>query len=142
MNTEYKIRHALPSDVAFVYSTWLNSYKRDSALGKSTRDTIFFNEYRFVVDYILNRPNVDVMVCCHPDEISVIFGYAVYEPGILHYVFVKEAFRRLGIAKALLTDARDAFEITTHRTSSGDLTGHTLAHNPFLLFKTLEGESK
>jgi len=51
-----------------------------------------------------------VVVVCDPEEPSVVWGFVVFEEGVLHYLYVKQAFRGLGIARALAAEALRGFE--------------------------------
>lgn len=116
MNTlEFDIRDAIDEDIPFIYATWLESYRYDSYFGKSHRNTIFFNDYKKVLDKILLESHVSV--ACVKEAPDTILGYMVHEPGVLHYVFVKGPFRRLKIATGLFNYAFDNPYITyTHKT--------------------------
>lgn len=149
----YQIRSAQPSDISFIYSSWLKSYKHGSELGKSTRTGVFFNSYREVLDAILQRSQT--FVACLIDEPEVILGYLVHEPladepftvdpiHILHYAFIKESFRRLGIGQMLLEHAKINPKLTyyTHKTillDKFDGAFSQMTYNPFLLY--VKGES-
>lgn len=136
-------RQALASDLPFIYKTWLNSYCGDSAIGKSVRKSVFHRDYAKVIDRILTDSGV--LIACQPDDPKVIYGYLVFEPRLLHYCFVKEAFRFSGIAKSLVVKAVGVqnLHVYTHHT------GHLkpilekypfLTYNPFVLYKEIEGK--
>lgn len=137
----WSIRLAVPADLSFIYSSWLNSYRSDSGIGRSTRKSIFFKEYNRVIDGILSDPFTRILVACLPDESNVICGFLAFAPGTLHYCFVKEDFRRFGIARSLAEEAlgEGVSEIwCTHRTelSRPIFQKNTeLQYNPFLLFQ-------
>jgi hypothetical protein len=82
-----------------------------------------------------------VTVACLPDNEDVILGYIVFQPNVLHYMFVKEAFRKFGIARFLYKESfGDNETITyTHKTLfvRDILSAHPLlTYNPFKLFNT------
>jgi hypothetical protein len=135
MTTEFNIRKATGQDLPFIYSTWLNSFKHSSNIGKSCRSTIFFEEYRQIIDNILAQS--EVRVACHHEVPDVIFGYAVYDPECIHYAFTKESFRKLGIAKKLLEPVMGTItpaKFHTHETFT--IKGWPLktSYNPFVLY--------
>lgn len=104
MKTDFVIRSSKGSDLPFIYSTWLESYRYDSNFGKSHRNTIFFEDYRKVVDLILL--NSETLVAASSEEPDIIYGYLVKEKhNVLHYIFVKGPFRRWGVGSALFTKA-------------------------------------
>lgn len=139
LKKQWLIRDAVPGDLAFIYNSWLLSYRDDSILALDTSRTIFFDQYSLVVDNLLETSNV--LVACKQDEENVIFGYLVYEGKVAHYAFVKEAFRELGIAQSLVAEAFGEGELSqlicTHRTQSSKpiFEDHKfLIYNPFLLY--------
>ncbi len=129
------IRPYHKDDSAFMYSTWLNSYHYDS-WARTTSKTVFFTQYKQVIDNILTRSMFTVAAL--KDDPEVILGYLISEPGIVHYLFVKEAFRKFGIATSLVKAVlqEDRF-IITHKTQRAKLAIKNKEHityNPFLLF--------
>jgi hypothetical protein len=139
-NSNWTIRRAHGDDLAFIYSTWVNSFRYDSSLGKSCRNSIFFPEYNRIVDHILISPETKVLVAVHKiEDNDIIIGYLVYEGPHFHYAFTKEAFRKFGVCKALFTHAKGTDTSSfTHKTFSLDpiLKKYSeLVYNPFPLFK-------
>ena|SRR5271165_6383887 len=118
MSAKFNIRIALPADLPFIYATWLESFRYDSNFGKSHRNNIFFEDYRKVVDLLLQIS--DIFVAVDQDDTNQIYAYLVREcPNTLHYVFTKGPFRRWGIAGALFEHAfgkRDYPVEYTHKT--------------------------
>ena len=47
------------------------------------------------------------------DDEDLIFGYIVFEPHIMHYVYVKEPFRNYGIGKRLIQEIEQPFQTAT-----------------------------
>ncbi len=141
--TDWIIRDAMDSDIAFIYRSWIDSYHANSSIGDCPK-SLFNREYKEVIDYILTFPTNGTKVACKPDEPDVIFGYVVYEkaklvgPYLVHYVYVKENFRKFGIARDLITSlAMDPRFIVTHRTDVAKkiLTKYPqILYNPFILF--------
>lgn len=104
-------RPALESDKSFILSSWLRSYRHcpDSNLA----DVFFFGAYRPIAEYLLAKCTVEVVTPEGKDDL--ILGYAVYEPGVVHWVYVKKDFRKNGIAKMLILKAgqNPAFTFST-----------------------------
>jgi GNAT superfamily N-acetyltransferase len=140
MTQEWTIRPAVGNDLAFIYSCWLNSYRSDSHIGSTCRKSVYYDSYNQVIDRILDEAYTLVRVAVDPNDENVIYGYAVYDPSTIHYVFVKEAFRELGIAASLLEHALKTTTEYSHRTRcvAELLNEHReLTYNPFSLFKKL-----
>lgn len=141
----WSIREAFPNELSFIYSTWLNSYRYDSFIGKACRNTVFFSEYPTVLDEILDKAKV--LVASFPDSPNVILSYLVYEPNILHYLFTKEVYRKNGIAMSLVVSAfGDLLKhgiYFSHRTFTAEpiLQKYEsyLNFNPFKLYKQISG---
>jgi GNAT superfamily N-acetyltransferase len=130
----YLIRDAIGEDINFIYATWLQSYRNDSFTGGASRKSVFYEFYNPVLDHLLSKSFVKV-AALH-DEPAVILAYCCFESGgILHYVYVKEAFRRMGIARELVTLAAPKFY--THQTRSSKeaaLKMLNVDYNPYLLY--------
>lgn len=145
------IREAKPDELNFIYSTWLNSYRYDSFIGKACTNSIFFSEYAAVIDSILQKPETCTLVAYFEESPSIILSYLVYEPLALHYLFTKEMYRNNGIATDLLFHAfpsclqGDSIEFS-HRTFTSEpilekYKKH-LRFNPFKLYERLKSEGK
>lgn len=134
---QWAIRPASGSDLNFLYSTWLNSYRCDSKIGKSTKKSVYFGEYYSVVDSILEKAKT--LIACLSEEPNVIVGFLVFEPQVLHYCFTKESFRGLGVARSLYDRAFGGAGALfhTHKTRQAEPILEklpALTYNPFLLF--------
>lgn len=107
----YNLRPAEGGDVNFILNSWLRRY-REAISARLVTDAVYYATQHKVIRAILAQPELRVLVACSPDDSSHIFGYAVgsdfsaYIPGlfIVHFVYVKAAFRRFGVAKALCAD--------------------------------------
>lgn len=122
----------LEGDTAFIYSTWLrglyfgNSWPKEVFqdprapidLYREIDADLFFNYYHEVIEKIISRKPTKISVCVLKEDEDVILGYSVSEPKILHWVFVKDAWRKLGIAKDLIP--KD-IQVITHLTKIGSL---------------------
>ena len=95
---------------------------------------MYYKEYNKVIDHLLTISTIKV-ACLDDDEV-VILGYAVFDRDNIHYVFVKEAFRRLGIAKRLIESSLILPETCTHSTYIAEviIEKFKLTYNPFSLF--------
>lgn len=88
---------------------------------KPLHPELYFRFQRKVCTGLLERSNVKV--ACHEEFPEQIFGYLIYEPmseaTIVHYAYVKQVYRKMGILKKLLEDLKAPF-IYTHQTKSAD----------------------
>jgi GNAT superfamily N-acetyltransferase len=89
------------SDFNFIMHTWLHSYKESGATVRYMPEKEYFETYRPMLMNKLN--NAVTHVACLKDDQDVILGYLTYEYNeVVHYIFVKDSWRRLGIMKMLL----------------------------------------
>lgn len=141
INSTYIHRTSKDSDIPYLYSTWTQSFLQDSETGQSHRSSIFLNNYRYVIDNILTKPDTTVLVACLPEDERFIAGYIVFEPTILHYVYTRGPLKLFGIARCLYRAAFPAREpiYYTHKTVDSKPILKRLAiapqYNQFLLFK-------
>ena len=136
-----KIRDIDSNDIPFIFSTWLKSYKHSSAFAKRITNDVFFDFHHRLVDAIIRRPQTLIKVACLAEDPFVIIGYLVSEdtrPAVIHYLFVKKAFRQMRVAQILLnTLEQDPGEcVFTHWSYDAD---HLLrkypnaTYNPYLI---------
>lgn len=112
------IRDYLPSDKNFIFASWLRGvYYGDSWLSLMDK-TVFMATYHKVIENLLDSPGVQIKVACLKDDPEVILGYAVLSrvAPVLHWTFVKSAWRGIGIAKMIVPTNT---KIVTNLTKSG-----------------------
>jgi ribosomal protein S18 acetylase RimI-like enzyme len=109
---QYAIIEGLHDARSLVYATWLRCYQSSSPMARHLHKDTFFREHHQVIDRILARPSTEVRLAVLPDDPSVVFGWSVHEPGLIHFVYVKPSFRRYGIAKSLLAGLPSEGEYT------------------------------
>lgn len=96
------VRDGEISDENFIYSTWLRPlYYGDDTIAYIRKDQ-FMAAMNKKVSKILQNPNVSVKIACLQDAPDVILGYSVVEWRRLWWVYVKKAWREMGIAKKLV----------------------------------------
>ena len=108
-----KIRDFKQEDVSFVLDFWLKNYYKFGT-GYKPSWTIFFKYHQAQIIKLNSEGKLICQIACLPDDEDVILGFAVYGVDYsLHYIGVKESFKRLGIAKTLLKKFfKDRSEIT------------------------------
>lgn len=98
------IRPYRPEDKNFVYSTWLNNFKHSSYFAKRIKPSIFFKGHQAVIDTLFLKSQFKVFIAHPRGDEDTILGYIACEPNeptVVHFTFVKDAFRRMGVAGAL-----------------------------------------
>lgn len=111
MNQDIKegieIVHAIPSHEAFVYASWINNFATNSWLAGAIKRRQFFKMHHAVIERILKRPTTVCLVATMKEDQDVAFGFLVAERAqeeapTVHFCFVKEDFRKMGIGRLLV----------------------------------------
>ncbi len=137
-----EIRQATKDQLSFVFATWLRNYKHSSQFARKIKNATFFKWHHLVIERIFDRPNTLVLIATPQGESEPILGYAVLEAQdgtpVIHYVYVKDDFRRMGIATKLIAASRLPLDraVFTHYTSALDELGllkkyTALEYNPY-----------
>ncbi len=144
-NESIMFRLSSPSDMPFIYRSILMGTYHGNKYGKGNKvdpkapidffssisQDQFMASYHKFLESLFSRQSINVSVACLSSDSDVILGFSVYEPGILHFVFVKPHWRRIGIASALIP--KDTNTVTGF-TRVGDIIRRKkgLMFNPFL----------
>lgn len=127
------IRPAIEDDRAFILATWLRGAYYGEFQASMEKDA-FMKSYHELVEHALDGPDAEVVVAALPQDPSVIIGYAVFkntrDGRVLHWVFVKSAFRRYGVAKLLLNREIKFVSVLTRQ--GRKLKPADWLYNPFL----------
>lgn len=114
-----KIRPATDSDVPFILNSWLKCYRDNGPIAQNVPNTIYFTSHHKLLQKIIKRSTL--LVAVNDTDESQIYGYACAERieghFVLHFVYVKQQFRKMGIGSSLL----NTFE---HETSSVGIFTH------------------
>lgn len=96
---QVRLRKARAGDVGFITSSWLKSL-RDSTTYWGVENRDYYTHHHNVLARLLARCAVFVAVLDDdPDHIVGFICYEVYQGAIvIHYVYIKFGFRKLGIA--------------------------------------------
>src|SRR5690349_7490122 len=91
------------SDHAFVYATWLQSFRSLSDFAKPIPKDIYFPHQHDRIERLLKRAKLEVAIPAgESDRLHTILGYAVTDGALLHWLYVKGNWRRMGIGSELL----------------------------------------
>lgn len=107
MQLPLKIRFGAAYDLDFIYNSWIKSYRNRVPVCK----TLYCKKQHDLITSILGRSTI--LVATPDTDPELIVGYLVYEAeSTLHWVYVKQSFRHMGIAQELLKYAglTDDFE--------------------------------
>lgn len=106
------IRPAIKDDYPFIYSSWLQSLWAGNSWFKLIRRDLYFKKYHDVVENVLRSTNSIVLIACLLDEPDIILGFSAREGDRLHYVFVKEDWRGIGLGSDLSLPFKEVSHIT------------------------------
>ena len=122
-------RSARAADHALIYSTWLSSMKESmvetrgrspDAAVRVAPDVFYAGQHRRI-ERLLSDPATRILLCALVADLDVALGWAIARGDCLHYVFVKPAWRRRGIARGLVqTLANGRFNRYSVHTRPGD----------------------
>lgn len=106
------------TDKNFILATWLRGLYYGDTWFKEIPKNIFMTKYHTVLENLLRSPDTVITVCCLKEDQDVILGYSVSSLNrpILHWVFVKAAWRNIKIGKSLVSSEA---KTVTHLTKVG-----------------------
>jgi len=97
------IRAMRPSDENFIRDGWVQSYSKSPHVCEVPRQ-VYFDAQRKVIARLLAKSTT--YVAHWPEDDDALYGFVCGVPDrpktTLHYVYVKQVFRREGIAKELI----------------------------------------
>jgi hypothetical protein len=93
-------RRATKDDLRFVAATWFKSVWKNSP----SMSLVGYEDFKPGFDRLLNRriDNGRVTIAFPPDNPGELAGFAVHEGHTLHFAYVRNVYRRLGIGGALV----------------------------------------
>lgn len=138
-------REVRPDDESFIYSSWLKSFRAGSTWAAEIPGQIYFSNHKKVIARLLGEAGV--VVAANPEATDQIFGYGVYQPTaggvtVLHYVYVKHPYRRLGIGSDMVRVVRqisgheqDLPMVATHIANAWDKFRErwNVVYNPYVI---------
>ena len=114
----YNIRPAKESDKNLILSTFLKGLHYGSIDKECPSKTlffglipanIFFSHYKRVIEALVNSNAIVITVACLPDDEDTVLGYSIVsnDGKTLFWVFVKNRWRKHGVAKSLVPNTVD-----------------------------------
>lgn len=110
----WAIRAGTSTDYDFVVDSWLHA-NRNAPMGGRFAGQNYKREHRRLIGIALRRSVL--RVACVPGETTATLGWALYEEParVVHYVYVREGMRRLGMASALMKSFGPGPATFTHK---------------------------
>jgi hypothetical protein len=98
------IRDYIPLvDDNFIFDSWIHSYYGQSPMTVLVPRKEYQDQHSKLISKLI--PKCKIKVAADPEDLDLIVGYIVYETAKIHYVYVKEQFRKFGICHKLLESA-------------------------------------
>lgn len=127
------IRDFVPDDKPFILATWLKGLRYGNSWFLAIESKAYFNTYHSLLEALLQNPKTTVKIACLIEDPEVILGYVVFSGNRLDWIFIKKAWRSIGLSKKLLPEG---IEVVTHLTEIGKTVlakYPNVVFNPFLL---------
>lgn len=130
-------------DKNFILNSWLKSYRRAPA-SQYIPNEIYFPAHKALIESLLADPATSVKVLVLDDaDRNFIVGYSVTalappvfggEVYFVHWVYIKDTFRGLGLTKALLPPPGSTIR-ASHMTQSGNVLAQRkgIVYDPYIL---------
>lgn len=101
-----QLRKATRRDIPFITSGWLKSF-RNAPFVRGVPNTVYYYHHHKLLETLI--PRSTVLVACNAEDTDQLVGFICYETfkeGVLiHYVYVKQTLRKVGIAKKMFETA-------------------------------------
>ena len=106
------LRPHAEDDIGYIMRSWKESLKRSASMSWA-RDGEVYRALNVRCDKLFAK--LGATVACNPELESQMLGWVVLdrERNLLHYVYVLKAFRRNGIARALLAGLQEPIACTS-----------------------------
>lgn len=140
LKTQVRLRPATEGDVPFIFNSWLRCY-RHSQNTRGCENPVYFAQHHKLLEGLCKQS--EVIIACNVEDVTQIYGYIAHEKvedvDVVHFLYIKEIYRKFGVANMLL----DAVKITkstpvfyTHRTfiSESLEKKFTMIYNPYLSY--------
>lgn len=129
----YDIRDAKPEDTNFILATFLRGLYYGDSWFSLIPKAIFMANYKKVAQTLVTPGKCSIQVACLKDDPDTIIGYSILSNNHqnVHFVYIKEDWRKRGIARSLLPANPVA---ATHLTKLGQtllIKFHGIIFDPF-----------
>lgn len=100
----YNVRDFKDSDKSFVLATFLRGLYYGDSWFSLIPKSIFMNNYKTIAVMLVESPKTTIKVACLKEDPDVILGYSILGSNFntIHWCYVKSAWRKQGIGRALL----------------------------------------
>lgn len=128
-------RKATDDDLRFVRDSWFESYRRGGFAPEIGFD-LFAPGQRNLIAAALKDPFTKVRVAFPLHEPTEILGWVCWHDETVHFVYVKNGYRNMGVATGLL-DLHKSAKFYSHQTRAGVQLAkkRQLRFNPYAVIK-------
>lgn len=121
MNSAFELRTRRDSDTAFIMASFLKGVYYGNEFYRNIPKDVFMASYKQVAEALMNR--CAVIIACLKEDQDVILGYSIVSQDgtIIHWCFVKKAWRGRGIGLALTPASPVAITHFTQRDMGKDV---------------------
>ena len=129
MTFDFRIRTMDRTDHDFVIRTWTRSH---ASVQTRAAPALYQEEQPKAIEYALSHENILGLVATPAEDPLLICGWGVFEKSarVVHYVFTKSAYRRLGIARALVEKAHPGPDLRFYTHPPARVTGNCVRLPP------------
>lgn len=125
-----RVRLAEPSDLRFVTSSWHRNFWKTWACKKVPWESYWPGQDRRIAR-LLGKSST--LVAYFPEVADEVLGWACIEGETLHYVYVKAAYRRSGIAAGMTRGKVAWYSHATNEAGRAFMTNIGAQFNPYLV---------
>lgn len=90
------------SDLAFIRNTWLLSFRLSHFAG-TLPDDLYLPAQTEQIGRLLGISQT--LIACDLEDQDTILGYLTHQDQVIHYIYVKEDWRGIGVARGLYKSA-------------------------------------
>lgn len=94
-------REEEPGDRDFILASWLRSYRLSETV-KGVDKSLYYSGQNKLASRILAGSEVKILAAS--EDPKTIVAWMCYRFPVIHYIYVKQDFRRMGLASRLLGD--------------------------------------
>lgn len=98
------VRPGTPHDAAFVSTTWADQMRFGNEFIHEVPEEFYYPWFQRKIGLVLKHPDTDLVVACDESNPTWIAGFAVFDPTSIYWVYVRDAYRKQGIASLLVKD--------------------------------------
>jgi GNAT superfamily N-acetyltransferase len=144
MLDEIIIRDATTDDMPFFFNSMLHHYKHSSPHTRLIADSVYYKDLHAIITRLTQRKGHVLKFVALKEDPTVVIAYiwANQYPECVHYIYVKRAFRKMGLAKLLYEAVfkdipKVSYTFLTYDAGSITQKYKQLVYNPYLLDRNI-----